>query len=107
MISNVPDDWNTYYTTCGTCNYRYHMSEYCKCVPCSVEGCSNNTAEDTYCSECQVRLDDMTDSRRIQWKKIHELGYCLNTIMKQAQRRGDYTLADKASKAVYLHIMKE
>lgn len=26
-MSNVPDDWNSYWTTCANCGNRYHMSE--------------------------------------------------------------------------------
>jgi len=25
--SNVPDDWDCFWTTCGTCGARYHASE--------------------------------------------------------------------------------
>lgn len=57
-MSNVPDDWGCYYTKCGLCETRYHMSEggcgctddlECQCGSCCWDG---NAVEDLICSDC-------------------------------------------------------
>lgn len=47
-MSNVPDDWGCYYTTCETCGERYHESE---------GGCSG-------CDKCE---------QCGEWKSLREL----------------------------------
>lgn len=44
-MSNVPDDWGSFWATCSRCGNRYHQSE---------GGCG---CEDYYCS-CGEQLDD-------------------------------------------------
>lgn len=35
-MSNLPDDWSSYYSTCAQCGHRYHASgaSDCACVQC-------------------------------------------------------------------------
>ena len=59
------------------------------------------------CSECRdCILEELLSSKRVQWKKIHELGYCLHTIMEEAQKDRKYALAEKAASAVYVYYNK-
>jgi hypothetical protein len=29
-MRNVPDDWDSHWTTCPDCGKRYHLSEWCE-----------------------------------------------------------------------------
>jgi hypothetical protein len=57
-MSNVPDDWGCYYTSCGLCGERYHMSEGgCGCtgdLECQCgSGCwEGNSADSLVCADC-------------------------------------------------------
>ena len=37
MKSNLPDDWNRFWTTCSEHDVRYHMSEWCPICEMSEE----------------------------------------------------------------------
>ena len=55
-MSNVPDDWGCYYTSCDLCGTRYHMSEGgCGCVDdleCQCGSGSWEGADALICSDC-------------------------------------------------------
>ena len=73
-MSNVPDDWGNYYTTCAE-GHRFHASEGdCGvCVTCS--DCDDKTATDTddLCDDCReareeakcVDCDDTEDTDKV------------------------------------------
>ena len=51
MKSNVPDDWNNYWTKCNVCGYKWHLSEgnYCeKCYENEQKILENNENKDKY-----------------------------------------------------------
>jgi len=59
FASNVPDDWGSYYRTCGICNRRYHASEGgCDCTDDLECACGSrdwaydNWAEELTCRQC-------------------------------------------------------
>ena len=41
MLSNLPDDWNTFYSRCGDCGRKWHASEggCSHCEHCQGLGC--------------------------------------------------------------------
>jgi len=59
-MSNVPDDWPLYFTTCTVCGKEYHASEGdCGvCVTCS--DCDDKTATDTddLCDDCREAREE-------------------------------------------------
>jgi len=55
-MSNVPDDWHSYWETCSRCGNRYHASEggceceyYCNC---------GEELEDGRCPECDPTCEE-------------------------------------------------
>jgi hypothetical protein len=65
----MPDDWNCYYTTCGSCNGRYHMSEGgCDCTADLEDECPECSGELVveheylHCTECEWQDHLLEDS---------------------------------------------
>ena len=74
-MSNVPDDWPLYFTTCTVCGKEYHASEGdCGvCVTCSDCGDTVATDTDDLCDDCReareeakcVDCDDTEDTDKV------------------------------------------
>ena len=46
-------------------------------------------------------ISQMTNKRRVPWKKLLDSGVSIRDIMKKAQVEGNYSLAAKAESALY------
>jgi hypothetical protein len=60
-MSNLPDDWNTYYTTCAKCGGENHPSGTveCGCEPVPDTPCS--CCEDLFCDDDLVHIDELDE----------------------------------------------
>ena len=66
FLSNVPDDWNDYWTKCDGCGARVHRAEGVCCEPEPETG-----KADTY-DGFRDQLDELHESK---WTELYELMY--------------------------------
>lgn len=70
---NLPDDWNSYWSTCSVCGRRYHLSgtDDCACVLC--ERCQDKVSPEdvetiaglAYCPGCADRERNPEDYEEV------------------------------------------
>jgi hypothetical protein len=95
----------------GYCSSCHETKDHIECYECGDRHDPydmHTEDEGKLCGECwDYRLTELLSSKRVRWKKIVDLGYCLYTIMEQAQKDGNYALGNRAASAVYNHYRKE
>lgn len=53
-MSNLPDDWSAYWTTCEDCGARYHLSGVYECACDACGRCGERIPPDTeMCGRCE------------------------------------------------------
>ena len=67
FLSNVPDDWNSFYRKCDECGQTYHESgcDVCACQMCShcgewVSPCDGGLTDKELCKECAEKPEAHT-----------------------------------------------
>lgn len=51
--TNVPDDWDCYWTSCSECGHRWHLSERNSCEKCEQQ---KRWYRESYCGYCDAEL---------------------------------------------------
>ena len=97
----------------GYCSPCHETKDHVECISCDERNDPydmhlDDDGKEYTCSECRdCILEELLSSKRIRWKKIVDLGYCLYTIMEKAQKDGNYALGNRAATAVYNYHRKE
>jgi|TARA_R110000824_G_scaffold286986_7_gene475061 hypothetical protein len=60
-MSNLPDDWNTHYTTCAKCGGENHPSGTVECVCAHVPDTPCSCCEELFSDDDLVHIDELDE----------------------------------------------
>ena len=90
----------------GYCSSCYETKDHIECVSCEElydpdDMHTDYIDDEPWCKDCwNERLNEYLEKKTIRWKKLDERGYCLHTIMEQAQKDRRFLIGRKAQEAI-------